>query len=87
MMADARYTPEEFLVNVAQDEMEPVYEAVTADMLRVRFKIDIVAGGLLRPLLSRLEREDALALFNYTIQVARNQPHRSHKRATEGIQS
>ena len=68
MMADARYTPEEFLVNVAQDEMEPVFEAVTSDMLRVRFKVDIVAGST-SPITEQLEREDALALFNYTIQL------------------
>lgn len=68
MMADQRYTPEEFLINVAENEMEPVYEAVSADMLRVRFKVDVVAGST-SPITEQLEREDALALFNYTIQL------------------
>ena len=68
MMADARYTPEEFLINVAHNEADPVYEAVSIDMLRVRFKIDVVAGST-SPITEQLEREDALALFNYTIQL------------------
>ena len=68
MMADARYTPENFLINVAQDESDPVYEAVSVDMLRVRFKVDVVAGST-SPITEQLEREDALALFNYTIQL------------------
>jgi hypothetical protein len=68
MMADIRYLPEEFLINVATDENEPVYEAVTTDMLRVRYAVDIEAGSM-SPLTEQLEREDALALFNYTIQL------------------
>ena len=68
MMADVRYLPEEFLINVATDENEPVYEAVTTDMLRVRYAVDIEAGSM-SPLTEQLEREDALALFNYTIQL------------------
>ena len=64
MMADARYTPENFLVNVAQDAQDPVFEAVSRDLLRVRFKVDIVAGSM-QPLTEQLEREDALQLFSY----------------------
>ena len=66
MMADQRYTPEQFLVNVARDTEDPVYEAVTADLLRVRYKIEINAGSM-QPLTEQLERQDALQLFNYTI--------------------
>jgi hypothetical protein len=66
MMADDRYTPEQFLVNVARDTEDPVYEAVTADLLRVRYKIEINAGSM-QPLTEQLERQDALQLFNYTI--------------------
>ena len=68
MMADQRYLPEEFLINVAHDEAEPVYEAVTSDMLRVRYMVDIETGTM-APLTEQLEREDALALFNYTSQL------------------
>ena len=68
MMADQRYLPDEFLINVAHDEAEPVYEAVTSDMLRVRYKVDIETGTM-APLTEQLEREDALALFNYTSQL------------------
>ena len=64
MMADPRYTPENFLINVAQNEQDPVFEAVSADMLRVRFKVQIEAGSM-QPLTEQLEREDALQLFNY----------------------
>jgi hypothetical protein len=64
MMADPRYTPENFLVNVAQNEQDPVFEAVSTDLLRVRFKVQIEAGSM-QPLTEQLEREDALQLFNY----------------------
>jgi len=64
MMADTRYTPENFLVNVAQDAQDPVFEAVSVDLLRVRYKVEIVAGSM-QPLTEQLEREDALQLFNY----------------------
>ena len=64
MMADPRYTPENFLINVAQNEQDPVFEAVSTDMLRVRFKVQIEAGSM-QPLTEQLEREDALQLFNY----------------------
>ena len=66
MMADPRYTPENFLINVAQNDADPVFEAVTANLLRVRFKVDIQAGSM-QPLTEQLEREDALQLFNFTI--------------------
>jgi len=66
MMADPRYTPESFLINVAQNEADPVFEAVDANLLRVRFKVEIQAGSM-QPLTEQLEREDALQLFNFTI--------------------
>ena len=66
MMADPRYTPENFLINVAQNEADPVFEAVDANLLRVRFKVDIQAGSM-QPFTEQLEREDALQLFNFTI--------------------
>jgi len=66
MMADPRYTPENFLINVAQNEADPVFEAVDANLLRVRFKVEIQAGSM-QPLTEQLEREDALQLFNFTI--------------------
>ena len=68
MMADERYLPDDFLVNVARDTEDPVYEAVTADLLRIRYKIDIEAGSM-QPLTEQLERQDALQLFNMTINL------------------
>ena len=82
MMADARYTPENFLVNVAQDTEDPVYEAISADLLRVRYKIDIEAGSM-QPLTEQLERQDALQLFNYTI----NLPEINRIEAIKGLLS
>ena len=66
IMGDERFTPANFLINVGQDENEPIYEAVTADLLQVRFKIDIEAGSM-QPLIEQMEREDTLALFNMMI--------------------
>jgi hypothetical protein len=80
MMADARYLPEEFMINVAKDEADPVYEAVTSDMLRVRYSVDIETGSM-SPLTEQLEREDALALFNYTIQL----PEIDRREAINGL--
>lgn len=68
IMSDRRYTPINFLVNVAQSENDPVFEAVTSDMLQARFKVVIEAGSM-KPLFDQLERDDALALFNFLIQV------------------
>ena len=68
IMSDVRYTPRSFLVNVAEGEHDPVYEAVTGDLLQARFKVDIEASSM-RPLYEELQREDALALFNYIIQI------------------
>jgi hypothetical protein len=68
MMADERYLPDNFLVNVAQDTEDPVFEAVTADLLRIRYKIEIQAGSM-QPLTEQLERQDALQLFNMTINL------------------
>ena len=82
MMADARYTPENFLVNVARDTEDPVYEAVSSDLLRVRYKIDIEAGSM-QPLTEQLERQDALQLFNMTI----NLPEINRIEAIKGLLS
>lgn len=68
MMADQRYLPEEFLINVAGTSTDPVYEAVTSDMLAVRYRVEITAGSM-QPLTEQLEREDALQLFNFTINL------------------
>lgn len=68
IMSDERYTPVNFLVNVKESDQDPVYEAVTADMLRTRFKVHIEAGSM-KPLFEELEREDTLALFSSIIQL------------------
>ena len=78
MMADPRYTPKTFLINVAQNDADPVFEAVTANLLRVRFKVDIQAGSM-QPLTEQLEREDALQLFPFTIGLPEIKPQRSDK--------
>ena len=66
IMGDRRYTPQEFIVNVAESDQDPVFEAVTADMMKMRFKIHVEAGSM-KPMFEELEKEDALALFNYLI--------------------
>lgn len=68
IMADRRYTPINFIINVARDDNDPVFEAVQSDMLLARFRVNIEAGSM-KPLYDQLERDDALALFNYLIQV------------------
>ena len=68
IMGDRRYTPQNFLVNVAETDADPVFEAVTGDLLKARFKVHIEAGSM-KPMFEELEREDALALFNYLIQL------------------
>jgi len=68
MMSDLRYAPENYLVNIAPESQEPVYQAVTSDLLQHRFKVNIEAGSM-RPLFEEIEREDALALFNYLIRM------------------
>ena len=68
IMADRRYTPLNFIINVARDDSDPVFEAVTSDMLLARFRVHIEAGSM-KPLYDQLERDDALALFNYLIQI------------------
>tara|TARA_R110001583_G_scaffold150370_1_gene302412 strand:- start:7110 stop:9152 length:2043 start_codon:yes stop_codon:yes gene_type:complete len=67
MMADERYTPELFLINVAQGENDPVYEAIKADWFKVRFKIDVEAGSM-QPLVEQLERQDTLNLAQWLVQ-------------------
>ena len=68
IMADRRYTPVNFIVNTAKDENDPVFEAMQSDMLKARFRVHIEAGSM-KPLYDQLERDDALALFNYLIQI------------------
>jgi hypothetical protein len=67
IMSDRRYTPENFLINVARDENEPIFEAVQADLMGVRFKVHIEVGSM-KPMFEELEKEDALALGNYMLQ-------------------
>ena len=68
IMADPRYTPENFIVNVAEGENDPVYEAITSDLFKVRFKVNVETQSM-RPLFEQLEREDTLALSNYLLQM------------------
>lgn len=68
IMADPRYTPENFIVNVAEGENDPVYEAISSDLFKVRFKVEVETQSM-RPLFEQLEREDTLALSNYLLQM------------------
>lgn len=68
MMADERYHPEEFVLNVAEEGAEPVYEAIMSDVFRTDFKVSVEAGSM-APLVEQLERDDALQLFNNLIQL------------------
>jgi len=68
IMADPRYTPENFIVNVAEGENDPVYEAISSDLFKVRFKVEVETQSM-RPLFEQLEREDTLALANYLLQM------------------
>ncbi len=68
IMADPRYTPENFIVNVSEGENDPVYQAVTSDLFKVRFKVEVETQSM-RPLFEQLEREDTLALANYMFQM------------------
>ena len=68
IMADERYTPENFLINMGRDENDPVIQAVTADLFKARFKVNVVPGSM-QPLTEQLEREETLALVNYLIQL------------------
>lgn len=68
IMGDERYTPENFLINMGKDENDPVIQAVTADVFKARFKVNVVPGSM-QPLTEQLEREETLALVNYLIQM------------------
>ena len=65
---DLRYTPRNFIVNVSDSDQDPVYEAITADLLQARFKVNVEAASL-SPMFEEMEREDGLALFQYLIQM------------------
>ena len=54
MMADERYHPEEFVLNVAEEGQEPVYEAIMSDVFRADFKVSVEAGSK-APLVEQLE--------------------------------
>jgi hypothetical protein len=62
IMSDPRYTPEEFIVSVSAGDAR-YQQAITADILKVPFRINIEANSM-RPLFEQMEREDTLALVN-----------------------
>ena len=65
---DLRYTPRNYIVNVAESDHDPIYETITADLLQARHKIEIEATSM-RPLFEEMEKEDGIALFQYLIQM------------------
>jgi hypothetical protein len=68
LMGDKRFEPKNFLVNVARDEEDPVFQVVRSDMLQARFRVEVEAGSM-KPMFEELEKEDALALFGHMIQL------------------
>lgn len=67
IMSDPRYIPKHLIINVAKGPQDPVFEAITSDMLSMRFKMHIEAGSM-RPLYEELEKQDALALAQWMVQ-------------------
>jgi len=68
IMSDERYLPNSFLVSMGKRNGLEAYQAMTSDMLKVRFKIRIEANSM-RPLFEQLEKEDTLALVQHLIQI------------------
>ena len=68
VMSDTRYTPNEYILNIAP-EGEPIRLASLENYwLQGRRRIDIEAGSML-PLIEQLERDDTLGLFDRLIQL------------------
>ena len=67
IMADVRYEPQAFLVNVAESENDPVFEAVRGDMMAARFTVEVEAASM-KPMFEELEKEDALGLATWLMQ-------------------
>ena len=68
VMSDSRYTPNEYILNIAP-EGEPIRLAALENYwLQGRRRIEIEAGTML-PLIEQLERDDTLGLFDRLIQL------------------
>lgn len=68
LSGDVRYLPRNYLVNVAETDAAPTFEAITQDLLKVRYKVHIEAGSM-KPMFEEFEREDALALGKMMLQL------------------
>ena len=67
IISDVRYTPQNFLVNVAENENDPIFEAVQGDMMASRFQVSVEAASM-KPMFEEIEKEDALGLASWLIQ-------------------
>ena len=75
IISDVRYEPKAFLINVAESENDPVFEAVRGDMMAARFTVEVEAASM-KPMFEEIEKEDALALATWLMQfpqVPRNE--------------
>lgn len=64
IMGDMRYTPKNFIVNIAEEGEEEVLQTLQAAHFLVDFKINIQAGSM-QPLVEQLERDDTLQMANF----------------------
>jgi len=70
IMGDARYTPEDFVVNVAPDGAQRLTRALqTADFLW-NYRVHVTTGST-RPLFEQLQRSQAIDFYDRTV----NSPH------------
>ena len=68
IMSDQRYTPNEYVLNIAPEGAEVQIEALKGYWLLGRRRIDIEAGSML-PLVEQLERQDTLGLVDRLLQM------------------
>lgn len=68
IFADARYTPDQFIINVSGPNQSPVFQAVKADLFANSFRVKVIATSM-QPMIEQIEQERSLAMFNYLIQL------------------
>lgn len=68
IIADDRYTPNDHMINTAQEGMSPEMNALEGWWFRGRRRVDIETGSM-QPLIEQLERDDALGLYDRLINL------------------
>jgi hypothetical protein len=66
IMGDLRYTPEQFIINVAPDGAQPLMRALNQADFLFTFHIDVQAGSM-QPLIEQLERDDFLQMYQFLV--------------------